>query len=315
MKHSILFAGTAAIAAPLLEALTKEDTFEVKQVITMPDRPAGRKMKLTPSPVKEMALKLNLSVFQPEDINTTESLEFIKKLNPVTIVVFAYGQLFKKDLLNLTPKGCLNIHPSLLPKYRGPTPIQSALLNQETITGVCLMQMVKAMDAGPVFSTTELKIEPSDNHLTLSEKLAQKIAEVIPDQIHQILIDQLKSTEQEEGKVTFCKKISKADGLIDWNEPADKIDAKIRAFYGWPGTFTYFEGKRLKIIKTLPHPTQSNHQPGTVYESEGKVLIQTGKGSLEALELQLEGKKKQNMSEFLNGNEDLIGSTLNIQDL
>ena len=310
MSFPIIFAGTAAIGAPLLQALANDERFDLRQVITMPDRPAGRKMQLAASPIKQAALELDLPVFQPENINEPESLNFIKKLEPIAIVVFAYGQLFKKELLELAPKSCLNIHPSLLPKYRGPTPFQSAILNQEEVTGISLMQMVKKMDAGPVFAITKVPIDPNDNSVTFAEKLAQKIAEVIPNQIHQVLTDELKSTKQNNEEATYCKMISKADGLIDWNQNSDQLNAKIRAFYGWPGTFTYFEGKRLKIIKGLPHSTHSDREPGSVYESEGRVLIQTGQGSLEPVEVQLEGKKRQSLEEFLNGNPGFLGIEL-----
>jgi methionyl-tRNA formyltransferase len=310
MAFPILFAGTAEIGVPLLQALANDERFDLRQVITNPDRPAGRKMQLMPSPIKQTALELNLPVLQPENINTPESLESLKKLDPVAIVVFAYGQLFKKELLELPSKGCLNIHTSLLPQYRGASPIQSALLNQDETTGISLMQMVKKMDAGAVFSITEVKIEPTDNSLTLTEKLAQKSAEVIPDHLHRVLTHALQPTPQEEEKATYCQKISKVDGLIDWTEPATTIDAKLRAFYGWPGTYTHFESKRLKIIRAIPHSAQSDHEPGTVYRSDGKTLIQTGQGSLEPVEVQPEGKKKQSLTEFLNGNVEFIGKKL-----
>lgn len=308
----LLFCGTAEIGALLLKALAHDGRFELKQVITSPDRPAGRKLELTPPPLKEAALKLNLPVFQPEKINSPEVLEKIQAWGPVAIVVMAYGQLFKPELLDLPPQGCLNIHTSLLPKYRGASPIQSALLHQEKVTGVSLMRMVKAMDAGPIFSKMEVFINPTDNTLSLTQKLAQETAEMIPDALYEVLTRKLEALPQKEEEATYCEKIKKEEGQIDWKEDAEILDAKIRAFYGWPGSYSFFEGKRLKIIRALPQAVQGEYPPGRVYRFEEKILIQTGLGSLEPLEVQLEGRKQQSLEEFLKGNKDFLGVTLGL---
>jgi len=301
--------GTADISAPLLRTLAKDNRFDIKLVVTQQDRPAGRKMKLTSSPVKIVAEELSLPIFQPENINTEENISELKKHQPDLILVMAYGQILKEEILNI-PKECLNVHASLLPKYRGASPIQSSILNQEKETGVSLMKMVKKMDAGDVYSQFKINIDKNDNHHTLTEKLKTLTLENIPNSIIEVFSENLSSSKQDESAVTYVTKIKKSDGNINWNEDANAIDAKIRAFYGWPGTYTFFNGKRLKIVEAKRNDEENILEAGTVFKNDNAILISTGNNSIKPTILQKEGKNKQSINEFIQGNHDFIGTKL-----
>jgi methionyl-tRNA formyltransferase len=309
-KIKIIFAGTAEIAAPLLHSLAGDDRFEVSLVITQADRPAGRKMELTPSPVKKMAGDLSIPIFQPDDINSAESIKRIKKESPDSIIVMAYGQILSPEILSIPKQGCLNMHASLLPKYRGASPIQSALLNQEKETGISVMKMAEKMDAGPVFASLQIPIEKDDNAITLSEKLAYLAAHQSRDTIYSAMTDKLTPEKQDEKKATYCAKIKKEDGNINWNESADGIAAKIRAFANWPGTYTFFNGKRLKILEAKAGDTNNRTEPGVVSETGDTISIMAGNGVIIPSQLQMEGKNPLNADDFINGNPGFINSKL-----
>lgn len=308
-KIKIILAGTAEIATPLLRSLSEDKRFNVCLVITQADRPAGRKMKLTPSPIKRMAEELELEIFQPESINTTESIEVIQKKKADTMVVMAYGQIFSKKILNASKK-CINIHASLLPKYRGASPIQCAISNMGKETGISLMKMSEKMDEGDVYSKFSIPIEDNDNSVTIETKLAHLTACKIPDALHIALQDNAKPIPQDESKATHCHKITKTDGLINWNEDVKIIEAKIRAFTGWPGTYTFFNGKSLKIIESRYKKLESNNEPGTVLKTDNSIAIIAKNGVILPTYVQIEGKKAQSINDFINGNPDFINSKL-----
>lgn len=309
-KISLIFIGTGDIGAPLLESLANDDRFNVKLVITQIDKPAGRKMELKASPIKLKAINLGLEVYQPDDINSADSLKTIRKLSPDMIVLMAYGQILKKELLDLTEFGCVNVHASLLPKHRGASPIQQSLLHQDEETGISIMQMAEKMDSGPVFATSKIPITDDDNAVTLSDKLAELTSKKTPDVLYEIVEDELKPTPQDHPKATYCQKIHKNDGNIDWNEPADIIAAKVRAFAGWPTTFTFWEGKRIKILKAQPYDYDETEPPGTVFQQGNAVLIACKWDALLLEEIQLEGKSPQSPSAFIKGYPDFINSKL-----
>lgn len=307
-KIKIIFAGTDIIGSELLKSLTTaSDFFDVSLVITSPDKPAGRKLQLQPSPIKRLANEMNIEVFQPENINDDISIKKIKALNPDIILVMAYGQLLKQEFLNIPTITCLNVHASLLPKYRGASPIQSAILNDDQNAGVSLMKMILKMDAGPVYQTFDLKIDKKETSRSLSEKLGKLSAIHIPSTLLKIADGKLTPQNQEEAKVSYCGKISKADGQIDWNQPADVIERKIRAFDPWPGTFTFFEGKRLKILSAEVVQSSNAGSPGLVTEKG----IACKNNMLQPIEVQMEGGKMQRLKEFLKGNPEFIGIHLN----
>lgn len=307
-KICLVYIGTSEIAAPLLQALAKGDRFEVRLVVTAPDQPAGRKLELQPSPVKKAAQDLGFNVFQPRDINAAESLLKIRELKPDFLVLMAYGQILSEEVLKIPKKGCINIHPSLLPRWRGASPVQSALLEGDAKTGVSLMQMVAQMDAGPVFMQWPMPIAPEYNAITLSEKLAELTAARTPDALAQIAEGNLKAKPQNETQATLCTKIQKSDGQIKWDEPAELIARRVRAYAGWPGTWTRWNGKMLKILEA--GVALQAHSTGQVTADSGRIYVGTGLKSLELIKVQLEGKNPLFISEFIKGHPSFIGSIL-----
>lgn len=309
-KIRLIYIGTSAISAPLLRALAKDDRFTVALAVTAPDLPAGRKLKLQPSPVKQAAQELILSIFQPTDINAEESLSKMRQLKPDFLVLMAYGKILSREVLEIPGRGCLNLHPSLLPCWRGATPVQSALLAGEPETGVSVMQMVERMDAGPVYAQLTIPIAPDDNGISLSEKLARLAAEKTPEVLIEIFEGKRKAEPQNEKQASYCSKITKSDGQIDWNEPAESIARKIRAYAGWPGTYTMWEGKMLKIIEGKV--VADSYPAGHVLAAAEKMLVGTGKECLDLITVQLEGKKALLIREFIKGYPSFIGSTLDL---
>lgn len=309
-KIKIIFIGTADIGTPLLKVLASDERFDVKLVITQTDKPAGRKMELQASPIKLKAVDLGLEVFQPDNINTKESIERIKKVKPDMIVLMAYGQILKKELLDIPEFGCINVHASILPKHRGASPIQQSLLHGDTETGISIMIMVEKMDAGPVYFISKFPIADEDNAVTLLGKLSDLTAKRTPEVLSEIVEDGLKPINQDNEKATYCQKIHKSDGNIDWKESADTISAKVRAFAGWPGTHTFWNEKRIKILSATPLPYFGNEQPGTVSDYGGDIIVSCGKDALILNEVQMEGKKPQPISEFIKGYPDFVDSLI-----
>lgn len=302
-KIKIIFVGTDLVGSELLRKLSK--LFEVALVVTGQDKPAGRKLQLQPSPIKLVAEELGLEVFQPIDINADLSVRRLANLSPDMMVVMAYGQILSREVLDIPRIACLNVHASLLPKYRGASPIQASILNMDRKTGVSLMKMVSKMDAGPVYKQFELPIGVGDTGQTLSDKLAKLSAEEIPKALIGVE-NGLEAEPQDESKVTYCGKISKADGLIDWNRPANEIMAQMRAFDPWPGTYTFFDNKRLKVLSAETREGAPSGEPGLV-KRDGIVCQD---GMILPLELQMEGAKVQSLHDFINGHANFIGSIL-----
>jgi len=309
-KIPILFIGTGAIGVPMLRALAADKRFDVRLVVSQPDKPAGRKMELTPPPIKIAAQELGLPVFQPAKINIPETLDELRKYKPEMIVLMAYGKILKKELLDIPPKGCINVHASLLPYHRGASPIQDCLLTGDKKTGISIMRMDEGMDTGPVYATSEIPIADDDNAITLSEKLANLTATKTPDVLAEIDSGKLKPKPQDDSKSTLCTLIKKEDGEIKWSEPAETILKKIRAYAGWPGTHTFWNGKRLKILNAKRGNEGTKEQSGTVIQKDGDILVATGEGTIELLMVQMEGKKAQPIDEFVRGYKDFVGSKL-----
>ena len=308
-KISLIFIGTGNIGAPLLEALVNDERFDVKLVITQADKPAGRKLELTPSPIKVRSEELGVRSFQPEDINSSDSLKRIKEIVPDMIVLYAYGQILSKELLDIPKFRCINVHASLLPKYRGASPVQQSLLNQDEKTGISIMKMEEKMDSGPVYKQFELQISDDDNAITLTERLANLSAHEAPDLLYAIAQGDLSPAPQDDSQASYCEKIKKSDGQINWNEDAKTIHAKIRAYTGWPGTFTFWNNKRLKIISAKPD-AYDEVEPGKVMEKDHLIFIGTKKGSIVPDDVQLEGKTVQDINAFIKGYPDFVGAEL-----
>lgn len=309
-KISLIFIGTDGIGAPLLAALHLDDRFEVRLVVTQVDRPAGRKMELTEPPIKITSDELRITSFQPEDINSNESVARLQEEHPDLIVLMAYGQILKKAVLEVPKFGCINVHASILPKHRGASPIQQSLLHLDEMTGISVMKMVEKMDAGPVYHSFEIPIADEDNAETLREKLVELAAEKTPEVLSEIVLDNLMAEPQNHEKATYCQKIHKNDGHIDWSEPADQITAKVRAFAGWPGTFTFWNDKRLKVLSAKAYDYEGAEEAGEVFNQGNLVLVKCQRDALLLEALQMEGKTVQDISTFLRGYPDFSGSKL-----
>lgn len=306
MALQVLFFGTSEFSIPTLEALSSHKYIDLKAVVTQPDKPAGRGQELTPPPAKKYAQKKGLSVLQPEKVkNNTQLIHFIQALKLDVIVVISYGAILPKEILSATKHGAINIHPSLLPKYRGASPMNQTLLQGDKKTGVTMIRMNEKMDEGDIIFVKKIKIEEEDNYLTLSQKLANLAGEYIVP----VLIDYtegiLRPIPQKHEKASYCKKMEKSDGKINWEkETAEQIHNKIRAFVAWPGTFTTWNGKMLKIKKAFIQKTNSPNKPGIIEFKDKKISIACKKGALVPEILQLEGKKEVKIEEFLRGYEN-----------
>jgi len=294
----IIYFGTPEFAVKPLEELYKEGSFEILGVVTQPDKPQGRKQIMTPSPVKECALKLGLKVIQPN--NKKELEEDLKQFENVDFfVVIAYGMIITKKVINMPKYGAINVHASLLPKYRGASPIQESLLHGDSETGVSIMAMDEIMDHGNVYLIKRIKIDENDNLESLSSKLSVISAEILPHTLKDIANKSLSPLTQNHDKATFCHKIEKEDGKINFNKSASEILNTLRAFTPWPGIFTEFKGKKLKIIET--NISEDQISPGSFKIDGKKLKIGTAKGSLLPTKLQIEGKNIMTAEAFVNG--------------
>jgi len=307
---SILFMGTPAFAATALLGLV-EAGFNVIGVITQPDKQSGRGGKISPSEVKIVADKHKIPVFQPE---TKDSLVMVVgKQKPELIVVAAYGMIVPQAVLDIPKHGALNIHGSLLPQYRGASPITEAILNGETETGITIMKMSAGMDEGPIISNYQLPISKDDTTESLTKKMATLGALAIVETIPGWISGALEATPQNESLATYCKKVTKEDGHIDWNESAKKIERMVRAYTPWPTAYSFVGGLRIKLLKTvwIPASAGMTNKIGKLTFENGHIYVGTGDGILEIIELQPEGKKPMSAKDFINGNGKLDKLKLN----
>lgn len=250
MDQPIVYMGTPSFAVPTLQALIQAG-WPIAAVVCQPDRPAGRGQKLTPPPVKELALQHGLPVYQPEKVkNNPEFLQTLKALNPALIVVVAYGKILPAEILDLPRHGCVNVHASLLPKYRGAAPIQWSIINGDAVTGVTLMQMDIGMDTGAMIAKGELPILPEDTSVTLSPKLANLGAELALEQIPRYLAGELKPQPQDESQATYAPMLTKETGRLDWTRSARELHNLTRGVQPWPGATTSLLGQPLKVVET-----------------------------------------------------------------
>lgn len=319
-----VFMGTPDFAIPSLLALI-EGPDEVVAVITQPDRPKGRHGVLTPPPVKRLALQHNIPVYQPEKVKDKGFLSILGELNPDIIVVVAYGQILSNDILDLPPKGCINIHASLLPKYRGSSPINWALINGETVSGVTSMIITKGLDSGPIILKKAVTIDEDDDAKTLHDKLSVAGGELLLETMKGIKEGSLAPVPQDESEATYFPMLKKEDGLIDWTKGAGEIRNRVRGLIPWPGTYTYLrqgargkeQGVTLKIynadvVKNAKCGMRSAELvPGIVVDtSDNGILVATGKGCLLIKELQIEGKRRMAAGEFIRGHKIEKGMVL-----
>ena len=305
----IVFMGTPEFAVPALEALA--DAHQVVGVVTQPDRPAGRGRRLAPSPVKQVALERGLSLSQPHSLRTPEAVAQLSAWKPDVIVVAAFGQILPQDVLGIPPHGCLNVHGSLLPRWRGAAPVAAAILAGDEVTGVTIMQMDAGLDTGPVLAQREETILPDDTQATLGERLSYLGAELLVETLSAYLAGNLLPRPQPEEGATYAGQLRKEDGLLDWSRPAVELDRQVRAFTPWPGAFTTWRGQRLKVLRVVPLPEwHGDAPPGTVIVLADRVVVATGEGALRLEEVQLAGKRPMDIAPFLRGQRDFAGSAL-----
>ncbi|MGA2029133.1 MAG: methionyl-tRNA formyltransferase [Verrucomicrobiota bacterium] len=299
----IIFMGTAELSCTSLKKLT--GNFSVVAVVTQPDKPKGRELKLQPSPVKIFAQKLNLPILQPASARDEKFVAKLHELKPDLIVVVAYGQILPQAILDLSKFGCLNAHTSLLPKYRGASPIQSAILNGETETGVTIMKMDASLDTGEIISQTRTPILPEDNSATLHDRLAQLGAELLVETIPNYVAGKIQPQPQLAEGVSYAAKIKKEDGRIDWNESAEKNLNRLRAFTPWPGAFTFLKAEpkpQLLKIWEAEIVGRSGRAGEILSADKNGIIVACGKNALRILELQREGSRQMTAAEFLAGN-------------
>lgn len=305
MPHRVLFFGSASFSIPLLEGLAKDPRFQVIGVVTQPDRPAGRKGTLTSPPVKTAAVDLATPIHQYEDVKPTEVIEELKALHPDILVVASFGQIMPQALLDIAPRGAINFHWSLLPKYRGASPIQGALLNGDTTIGATIMLMDKKMDHGPILAQFEEPIHPEDTSDTLYHRLGSVGAPILTDTIMNYIKGGIIPKKQDHPQATFVRLLSREDGKLDpTQKTALELERAVRAYQPWPGTFLDIQGKRLKVVKAkLGSPT--NLTPGSTFIcSTFPAIACRDQSSLVLLEVQPEGKTVMNGTTFLRGRAD-----------
>ena len=303
-----VFMGTPEISATVFEALINKGLYFVG-LIAQPDRPVGRKGELEKVPTKVVAEKYGIPVFQPVKIR--KEYEFVKDLAPDVIITLAYGQIVPQGLLDIPTVGCVNLHGSLLPKYRGAAPIQYALINGEKVTGMTLMEMVAAMDAGRMYAKKEVVIEDDDNATSLFKKMAQAAIDLTLENINAYAMGTLPGEEQDESQVTFCPTIKSEQEKLDLNLSVKELHGWIRGLSDHPGAYFYLDGKKLKVYKSQVLNDEVTAEVGTIVQADKRgFAVQCNGGQLALLEVQKEGKNRMDYKSFLNGNQGLLGKKL-----
>lgn len=297
----MIFMGTPDFAVPALKALA-EQGHQVIAVVTQPDKPKGRGKAVQMTPVKEAALELNIPVYQPVKVREEGFLQQLEAMEPEVIVVAAFGQILPQRLLDIPKYGCINIHASLLPKYRGAAPIQWVIIDGEKETGITTMQMNAGLDTGDMLEKAVVPIDPEETGGSLHDKLSAAGGKLILSTLDKLEKGQLVPVPQTEENTCYAKMLDKALGKIDWNQDAQRIERLIRGLNPWPSAYTGLEGKTLKLWQAKVVEEDYPGQPGQVVKAgKNELLIKTGKGTLSVLSLQLEGKKRMDTGAFLRG--------------
>jgi methionyl-tRNA formyltransferase len=312
MKNKIVFMGTPEFSVPSLQALLDND-FRVVAVYTQPDRKVGRGQQVAASAVKQLALARGLNIIQIEKFSKEGNIERLAELAPELIVVAAFGIILPAVVLQLPRYGCINVHPSLLPRYRGASPVATAILRGDNMTGVTIMLLDEGMDTGHILNQKEVPISDEDTTGTLGTKLSKIGAEMLVETLPLWIEGRIKTRDQNEKVATYSKMIRKEDGNIDWRLTTKELWCQVRAYDPWPGSYTVWHGKRLKMVKVLPIYNDMGAEPGKVVVLFGKTTtigVGTGKGILGLLMVQLEGKREMTAEEFAHGQRDFIGSSL-----
>ena len=312
----IVFMGTPEFAVPSLEHLILNQ-YQVVAVYTQPDKPSGRGRSLVSLPVKRAALAWNLPVVQPGGLKRAEAVEQLASFHPDVIVVAAFGQILPQSVLDIPGYGCINIHPSLLPRFRGASPVAAAILAGDEFTGVSIMLMDAGLDTGPVLARAQIPISAQDITGSLTAKLSHIAARLLQEVLVGWLRGELTPQPQNEAEATYSGTITKEEGEIDWRLSAIDIWRRVRAFQPWPGCYTRWQGRQLKIIEAVPLPDERAGDMGRVValtpttdRSEAIFGVHTGDGILGVLKVQLEGKRAMSAAEFLRGQRQFIGAIL-----
>lgn len=328
----MLYFGTPEFAATILGRLLDAGSpVEVVGVVTQPDKPVGRKQVVVPPPVKVLAQQHGLPVLQPVSLRRPAAVDALRRFRPDLGVVAAYGRILRPDILEIPPHGHLNVHASLLPRWRGAWPIGEAIRADDAVTGVSIMQLDEGLDTGPVLALREEPILPDDTTGSLEARLAPIGADLLIETIPGFLSGAIAPRPQDDGQATYCRPIRKEDGLIDWRQPATSIERLVRAMIPWPGAYTFWEGKQLRILRSHVQPLPVAHQtlqssaglsddgepgaltkstPGTVIRLGKDAAVVTGEGILVLDEVQLEGKNPAPARSFINGYRTFVGSQL-----
>ncbi|MCR4405610.1 MAG: methionyl-tRNA formyltransferase [Anaerolineae bacterium] len=306
----IVFMGTPRFAVPTLEALATQASYELVCVVTQPDRPAGRGRKLVASPVKEAALARGLPVWQPATLRNPQAVEKLRALSPTLIVIAAFGQILRPDVLAIPPKGCLNVHASLLPRWRGAAPIPAAILAGDKETGVTIMLLDEGMDTGPILAQTPLSIDPADTAGSLTERLAVLGADLLIQTLPRWLAGEIQPRPQDHSQATMCRPLRKEEGWLDWTRPAGQLSRQVRAYNPWPGAYTMWQGQRLKVLRAALVEWHGAQPPGQVITLPEGTAVTTGEGALLLFEVQLAGKRAMSIADFLRGQQEFLGSHL-----
>ncbi len=316
----VVFMGTPDFAVPTLRALLESARYRVVGVVTQPDRPAGRGRKLRPSPVKVLALEAGVPIIQPRKTHQPPAFEQLQAWAPDFLVVVAFGQILRQAVLDLPRVMPVNVHASLLPRWRGAAPIQYAIRAGDAETGITTMQMDAGMDTGPILLQRAVPIAPDETGQSLHDKLAPLGAELLLRTLDGVLAGEVVPRPQPDdpARVTYAPMLKKEDGALRWEQSATEIDRHVRAFYPWPGTYTHWDAKRLKIVAGFPAEDIAVHAlPGQVLRTDGTplaerapLMVGTGRGVYVPLRLQLAGRKVQDAAAFLNGAPEIVGTIL-----
>jgi len=305
----IIFAGTPEFAAAHLQALIDSDQHQIVAVYTQPDRPAGRGKKLTASAVKRLACDHNLTVLQPPSLKDSDAQQQLASFEADIMIVVAYGLILPQAVLDTPRLGCINVHGSLLPKWRGAAPIQRAIEAGDQETGICIMQMDAGLDTGPVISVARCAIEASDTSSSIYQKLSELGAPTLLAALEKMASGVAVAEQQDDSQSTYARKIDKSEALIDWSMSAQEISRRVRAFNPFPATFSHIGGDRVKIWGASATDKQSNNSAGAIIHADAEgILVQTGKGQLLITEIQLAGKSKMPVSELLKSKAELFAA-------
>lgn len=305
----VVFMGVPDFAVPALERLA-DSGHDVVAVYTRLDKPSGRGRATTVSPVKRAAESMGLNVRQVENFKDADDVAALAKLEPDVIIIASFGVILPQSVLDIPPYNCINLHPSLLPRYRGPTPIPAAILAGDDVTGATIMLIERKVDSGPILAQREFPIDPSDTMFSLTEKLAKASADLLMDMLPDWFARTITPRPQRDEDATYTKTISKSDGEVDWNLSAIDLWRRARAYHPWPSAFTSWNGRGIRILESSPQDGRID-MPGRVLDlGGGGVGVQAGDGILKLARVQVEGKREMSVEEFVRGHRGFVGSVL-----